>query len=87
MANAYKGTVFDLSGRTAAVTGAAQGLGRAMALALASAGADVVISDINQEKGKRTSKEIESFGNQKGNADDQKNIDFFRSSCRIYHWT
>jgi NAD(P)-dependent dehydrogenase (short-subunit alcohol dehydrogenase family) len=34
--------LFDLTGRTAIVTGSAQGMGRAMALALAEAGADVV---------------------------------------------
>jgi len=62
MADMYKGTIFDLSGRKAAVTGAAQGLGRAMALALARAGADVVIADINEEKGKKTCGEIESLG-------------------------
>ncbi len=39
--------LFDLSGRVALVTGAAQGMGRAMALALADAGADLLVSDIN----------------------------------------
>jgi 2-deoxy-D-gluconate 3-dehydrogenase len=40
-------TLFDLSGNAAIVTGACTGLGRGMSLALASAGADVVLVDRN----------------------------------------
>jgi 2-dehydro-3-deoxy-D-gluconate 5-dehydrogenase len=37
--------LFDLTGRTAVVTESAQGMGRAMAIALAEAGADLVLLD------------------------------------------
>lgn len=38
----------DISGRVALVTGAARGIGRATALALATAGAQLIISDVNE---------------------------------------
>lgn len=42
--------LFDVSGRIALVTGAAQGLGLAMATGLARAGAQVVLNDIQEAK-------------------------------------
>ena len=41
-----KNNLFDLEGKTAVVTGASRGLGKAMAIGLAKAGADVVVTDI-----------------------------------------
>jgi NAD(P)-dependent dehydrogenase (short-subunit alcohol dehydrogenase family) len=41
--------LFDLEGRVAAVTGAASGLGQAMAAGLAQAGARIALLDVNEE--------------------------------------
>ncbi len=51
-----------LKGKVALVTGAAQGIGKAVALLLARNGADVIVSDINLEKAEEAAKEIESIG-------------------------
>jgi NAD(P)-dependent dehydrogenase (short-subunit alcohol dehydrogenase family) len=54
----------SLNGKVALVTGARQGLGRAIALGMASAGADVMIADRVVEDGKlaAVAKEIEALG-------------------------
>ena len=53
---------FSLDGRKALVTGAGQGIGRGYALALAEAGADVAVMDINPETAERTSEDVRSLG-------------------------
>jgi 3-oxoacyl-[acyl-carrier protein] reductase len=51
-----------LSGKTALVTGAAQGIGRDIALALAEDGADVAICDVNLEAAQKTAADIAVLG-------------------------
>jgi NAD(P)-dependent dehydrogenase (short-subunit alcohol dehydrogenase family) len=54
--------LFDLTGRVAVVTGGTTGLGHAIALGLAGAGADVVASSRRQEQVEKTAAEIEALG-------------------------
>jgi 3-oxoacyl-[acyl-carrier protein] reductase len=51
----------ELKGKVALVTGAAQGIGKAIALLLARNGADLVVSDINLEKAQETAREIQAI--------------------------
>jgi NAD(P)-dependent dehydrogenase (short-subunit alcohol dehydrogenase family) len=53
---------FDLSGKRALVTGAARGLGRAIALALAKAGADVALGLRDKTTGGELAREIAGMG-------------------------
>jgi len=52
----------NLNGKIALVTGAAQGIGRDIALGLAADGADVAICDVNLEAAQKTAADIESKG-------------------------
>ena len=54
--------LFDLKGKTAIVTGGANGIGKATALLLAKHGANISIGDFNLEDAKKTAKEIEALG-------------------------
>ena len=52
----------DLTDKIAIVTGAGQGIGRAIALRLAGAGATVVVADLNRKVGEAVAEEIEALG-------------------------
>jgi NAD(P)-dependent dehydrogenase (short-subunit alcohol dehydrogenase family) len=54
----------EIENRVAIVTGAGRGLGRAVAEALASAGAKVVVADIEEETARETERLIEAGGGQ-----------------------
>jgi NAD(P)-dependent dehydrogenase (short-subunit alcohol dehydrogenase family) len=72
--------LFDLTGRVALVTGAAQGMGRATALGLAAAGADVAVTDLNAEGLQATATDIEALGRRVlAVAGDITEVDFVRA--------
>ena len=54
--------LFDLSNRVALVSGAASGLGKAMATGFAEAGADLVLADINADGLATTARELGALG-------------------------
>ena len=54
--------MIDLSGETAIVTGAAQGFGAAIAARLGEAGANVILADIQVEKGQNTADDVAADG-------------------------
>lgn len=53
---------YNLEGKVAVVTGAGQGLGKWIALALAEAGADVLVADLHSETAEKTCSEIRKMG-------------------------
>ncbi len=56
------GRIFDLSGRVAVITGAASGLGRAIALGFAEFGCDVAALDVDLDGARCTASRAEALG-------------------------
>ncbi|MCI5039224.1 MAG: SDR family oxidoreductase [Donghicola eburneus] len=54
--------LFDLSGKTALITGSSRGLGRAFAEGLAQAGARVVLNGVNPQRLEEAAKEMQAQG-------------------------
>lgn len=54
--------LFNLKGKTAIVTGGANGIGKATAIILAEHGANIAIGDFNLEDAQKTAKELETLG-------------------------
>ena len=54
--------MFDLTGKTAVITGAGSGIGEATCLVLAEAGAAVVAADINEARAKATADQVVQQG-------------------------
>jgi NAD(P)-dependent dehydrogenase (short-subunit alcohol dehydrogenase family) len=60
--NLTQNHLFDLSGRVAVITGGTTGLGNAIALGLAGAGADVISSSRRHDQVEKAATEIEALG-------------------------
>ena len=69
-------SLISLKGKSAIVTGAAQGFGAAIALRLAEAGAKVVIADRNEDGATRKAEEINKLGYEAS----PKKVDIFDAS-------
>jgi NAD(P)-dependent dehydrogenase (short-subunit alcohol dehydrogenase family) len=53
---------FDLTGKSIVLTGAARGLGKQMAMALAKAGADILMGDLLTAQNEQTAEEVRALG-------------------------
>jgi NAD(P)-dependent dehydrogenase (short-subunit alcohol dehydrogenase family) len=68
-------TEAPLAGKVALVTGGSRGLGRAMALGFADAGADVIIASRKLENCQAVAQEVEARGGQA-----------LAVACHVGHW-
>jgi 3-oxoacyl-[acyl-carrier protein] reductase len=66
--------MFDLKGRTALVTGSTRGLGRAMAEALAKAGARVALNGLDEKRGKAVAAAIPGSTFHKADVTSEKDV-------------
>jgi len=68
----------DFTGKTAIITGAAVGIGRATAIRLAQAGANLILVDMNHEKLKEVKKELMVYGKEvlvfEGDVTDERRV-------------
>jgi 3-oxoacyl-[acyl-carrier protein] reductase len=62
LVNSQYGGIMRLEGKNALVTGAAQGIGKYIALGMAREGANVAIADVNIESAQNTSQEVSASG-------------------------
>ena len=60
--NMLSSQLFDLTAKTALVTGVSRGIGKSMAIALAEAGADIIGVSSGLQAGSEVEKEIEKAG-------------------------
>ena len=67
--------LFDLSGKVALVTGGSRGLGRAMSLAFAECGADVVVTSRKADNCEAVAEEVRAFG-----------VRAMPYGCHVGHW-
>ena len=68
--------LFDMSGKVVLITGGSRGLGRAMALAFASQGADIVVASRKQDNCDAVCREIEALGRKA-----------LAHACHVGHWS
>jgi 3-oxoacyl-[acyl-carrier protein] reductase len=65
---------FDLTGKTALVTGGARGIGRAISQAFVGSGARVMVSDIDADEAARTAAELEGCASVRLDVTDKRSI-------------